>query len=69
MRFKLHSMRYRAYLTGTSALQAQQQELQRSKITDSLKKNLANRPEKDELVQRTCMISYILSNAYHTLLP
>lgn len=34
------------------ALQAAQQDLERQRITDSLKKNLANRPEKDDLIGR-----------------
>lgn len=35
-----------------SALQAQQVELQRQQATDSLKKGLAARPDKDELIER-----------------
>lgn len=34
------------------ALQAQQQELERQRITDSLKKGLSHRPDKEELVER-----------------
>lgn len=37
------------------ALQAQQQELQRHKLTDSLNKAIASRPEKDELVERNIL--------------
>lgn len=39
-------------LMSLSALQAQQFELQRQRATDSLKKGLAARPEKDELIDR-----------------
>ena len=34
------------------ALQASQHELERQRITDNLKKNLAQRPEKEQLVER-----------------
>lgn len=34
------------------ALQSARQELDRQRATDSLKKNLEKRPEKDELVER-----------------
>jgi hypothetical protein len=37
------------------ALHAQQQELQRHKLTDSLNKAIASRPEKDELVERNIL--------------
>jgi hypothetical protein len=39
------------------ALQSVQQELERQKITDSLKKGLEHRPERDELVERTRPLS------------
>ena len=39
-------------LTQARALQASQQELAKQRVTDALKKNLAQRPEKDELVER-----------------
>lgn len=38
-----------------SALQAAQHELERSKITDSLKKGLEQRPEREDLVQRNIL--------------
>jgi hypothetical protein len=37
------------------ALHAQQQELQRHRITDSLNKAIASRPDKDELVERNIL--------------
>lgn len=37
-----------------SALQSTAQELARQRATDSLKKGLERRPEKEELVERTC---------------
>jgi hypothetical protein len=42
-------------LTNPRALHAQQQELQRHKLTDSLNKAIASRPEKDELVERNIL--------------
>jgi hypothetical protein len=36
----------------TSALQAAQLELERQKITDSLKKGLEHRPDRDALIER-----------------
>jgi len=42
-------------LIKSRALQAQQQELQRHKLTDSLNKAIASRPEKDELVERNIL--------------
>jgi hypothetical protein len=42
-------------LTNFRALHAQQQELQRHKLTDSLNKAIASRPEKDELVERNIL--------------
>lgn len=42
-------------LIQSRALQAQQQELQRHKLTDSLNKAIASRPEKDELVERNIL--------------
>lgn len=38
--------------TAAPALQARQAELERQRITDNLKKGLAKRPEKEELVDR-----------------
>lgn len=38
--------------TAAPALQARQAELERQRITDNLKKGLAKRPEKDQLVER-----------------
>lgn len=40
---------------NSRALHAQQQELQRHKLTDSLNKAIASRPEKDELVERNIL--------------
>lgn len=37
------------------ALHAQQQELQRHQITDSLNKAIASRPEKEELIERNIL--------------
>lgn len=37
------------------ALHAQQQELQRQRLTDSLNKAIASRPDKDELVERNIL--------------
>jgi hypothetical protein len=39
-------------LTTDRALQSARQELDRQRATDSLKKNLEKRPDKDELVER-----------------
>ena len=36
------------------SLQAAQQELERQKATDSLRKQLEKRPEREELVERKC---------------
>ena len=38
--------------TAAPALQARQAELERQRITDNLKKGLAKRPEKEELVEK-----------------
>jgi hypothetical protein len=37
---------------GNSALQAAQHELERSRVTDNLKKGLEQRPDREDLVQR-----------------
>lgn len=51
------------------ALQAQQQELQRQKVTDSLKKGLEQRPEREHLVESTTpYISPYASHSYLMLL-
>lgn len=39
------------------ALQARQQELERQRATDNLKKGLEKRPERGELVERKCHVS------------
>lgn len=39
-------------VTWRRSLQSKQQELERQRATDSLKKGLENRPDKDELVER-----------------
>lgn len=41
------------------ALQAAQQELERQRATDSLKKNLEKRPDREELVERTSFCNCI----------
>ena len=41
--------------TAAPALQAKQAELERQRITDNLKKGLAKRPEKEELVERNIL--------------
>ncbi|THY49108.1 RPEL repeat protein [Aureobasidium pullulans] len=55
---EVHELREKHILLNTNAapaLQAQQQELQRHKLTDSLNKAIASRPEKDELVERNIL--------------
>ena len=41
------------------ALQARQQELERQRATDNLKKGLEKRPERGELVERKCHLSLL----------
>lgn len=41
-------------MRGNRALQSVQQELERQRVTDSLKKGLEHRPERQELVDRKC---------------
>lgn len=45
--------------TAAPALQAKALELERQRVTDSLKKGLANRPEKEILVERKFIASSI----------
>ena len=47
-------------LTATSALQAQQHDLEKQKTSDELKKKLNHRPERDDLVERMFTISILL---------
>jgi len=42
-----------------SSLQASQHDLERQRITDNLKKNLAARPEKGMLVERMSDLSHL----------
>ncbi|KAF2223422.1 hypothetical protein BDZ85DRAFT_261543 [Elsinoe ampelina] len=49
--------------TAAPALQAQQAELERQRITDNLKKNLSHRPEKEELVERNILPDSIAAPA------
>lgn len=57
----LHRILYPSLVRGgrllmdCRALHAQQQELQRHRITDSLNKAIASRPDKDELVERNIL--------------
>ncbi|KAI4735273.1 hypothetical protein E4T50_14217 [Aureobasidium sp. EXF-12298] len=52
-----HELREKHILLSNAApaLHAQQQELQRHRITDSLNKAIASRPDKDELVERNIL--------------
>lgn len=44
-----------------SALQAAQHELERSRVTDNLKKGLEHRPDREDLVQRMSSLLTIVS--------
>ncbi|KAH0364953.1 hypothetical protein KCU65_g6460, partial [Aureobasidium melanogenum] len=52
-----HELREKHILLSNAApaLHAQQQELQRHRITDSLNKAIASRPEKEELIERNIL--------------
>lgn len=54
--FDLSTLYRSGELTEPSALQSAAQELERQRATDSLKKGLEKRPEKEELIERTLSI-------------
>ena len=51
------NMRHCLVKIGCRALQSTAQDLERQRATDSLKKGLEKRPERDELIERKCSTS------------